>query len=368
MKGMNTRMAAAAAFLFFGATLGLGAQSVPPPKGVVLEKIIARVNDDIITSSQYDKAQEALKEELKHDCPSCTQAELDTRYEKRGKNVLRDLIDQDLMIEQAKDEGINVDIDLVKELDSTRIHYHLDSMDALRRAVEASGMNWTEYKQQIKNGLLVQKLIQQDVGGTIQIDHEQVQKYYDAHKQKFNRPESVVLRGIFMSIQGKTPAQIAAIKKQMDTIRTRVENGDDFGQLAKIYSQGTTAQAGGTLGDFTRGMLQKPIEDAVFKLQHNQMTPVMKIGDEYELFQVEQHYQAGIQPMDAVESDIEQAIYSEKIQPAMRKYLEQLRKESYITIQPGYVDTDAVPSTAIEEVSASQFDSKGKKKKKKGER
>ena len=228
MRSMNTRMAAAAAILFFGATVGLCAQEVPPPKGVVLEKIIARVNDDIITSNQYTEAQNALKEEIKHDCPTCTQAELDARFEQRGKNVLRDLIDQDLLIEQAKDEGINVDIDLVKELDKTRIQYHLDSMDALRRAVEASGMNWNDYKQQIKNQLLTQKLIQQDVGGTIQIDHTEVEKYYEAHKQKFNRPESVVLRGIFMSIQGKTPAQVAAIKKQMDTIRTRVENGDDF--------------------------------------------------------------------------------------------------------------------------------------------
>ncbi len=363
MQGMNTRIAAAAAILFFGATVGLRAQDVPPPKGVVLEKIIARVNDDIITSNQYVEAQNALKEEIKHDCATCTPAELDTRFEQRGKNVLRDLIDQDLLIEQAKDDGINVDIDLVKELDKTRIQYHLDSMDALRRAVEASGMNWNDYKQQIKNQLLTQKLIQQDVGGTIQIDHEQIQQYYDAHKSQFNRPESVVLRGIFMSTAGKTPAQVAAIKKQMDTIRTRVANGDDFGQLAKIYSQGTTAQAGGTLGDFTRGMLQKPIEDAVFALQHNQMTPVMKISDEYELFQVEQHYQAGIQPMEAVETDIENAIYMRKIGPALRKFLEQLRKESYITIQPGYVDTDAVPSTAIEEVSAGQFDSKGKKKK-----
>jgi peptidyl-prolyl cis-trans isomerase SurA len=366
MRGMyrKTNLLTGVAILL-GCSLGLAAQQPPPPKGLVIEQIIARVNDDIITSHQLKQAQASLLSEIKRDCNGCSPAQIQTEYAKQESDVLRDLIDQSLMVQRAKDEGINVDIDVVKQLDEIRLQYKLDSMDALRRAVEASGLNWDDYKDSIKKHLLTQKLIQRDVGGTIQIDHEAVQKYYDSHKNEFNRPETVVLREIFLPTKGKTPAEIAQIKKQMENIRQRVENGDDFGQLAKLYSKGPTADQNGELGAYTRGQLAKPIEDAVFKLQHNQMTPVLERPGGFELFQVEQHYQAGIQPLDAVENEIENKIYMKKIGPALRQYLTELRKESYIRVKPGYTDTAAVAETQIEEVAPGTEGKKEKKEKKK---
>lgn len=367
MPGMyrKTNLLAGVAILL-GCTLGLAAQQPPPPKGLVVERIIARVNDDIITTYQYKQAEEALRVEVKRDCGGCTPAKINAEYAKQHKNVLRDLIDQSLMVQRAKDEGVNVDIDVVKKLDETRQLYKLESMDALRRAVEASGLNWDEYKDSIKKNLLIHKLIQRDVGGTIQIDHQAIQKYYDAHKSEFNRPETVVLREIFLPTKGKTPAQIAQIKKQMENIRKRVENGDDFGQLAKLYSKGPTAQQNGEMGAYTRGQLAKPIEDAVFKLQHNQMTPVIERPSGFDLFQVERHFQAGLQPLDAVETEIENKIYLTRINAALRDFLTQLRKQSYIRVRPGYTDTAAVAETPIEEVAPGSEGKKGKKKKGRG--
>ncbi len=368
MRGMisKTNLLAGLAIVL-GCSLGLPAQNVPPPKGLVIEQIIARVNDDIITSHQYKAALESLREEIKHECTGCTAAKVETDYNEQEKDVLRDLIDQSLLVQRAQDEGINVDIDVIKQLDDIRQQYKLDSMDALRRAVEASGLNWDDYKDSIKKRLLTQKLIQRDVGGTIQIGRDEVQKYYDAHKSSFNQPETVVIREIFLSTKGKTPAQVAEIKKKIEGLRQRVENGDDFGQLAKLFSEGSTAKQGGELGAFTRGQLAKPLEAAVFELQHNQMTPIIRTTNGFELLQVEQHYQAGIQPLDAVENVIENDIYEKKIGPALREYLKHLREESYIVVKPGYVDSAAVAETPIEEVApGTNDDKKGKKKKDRG--
>jgi peptidyl-prolyl cis-trans isomerase SurA len=357
----------AALAIMIGVPLALGAQDVPPPKGEVIDSIIARVNDAIITSHDYKQAQQALKGEIKQDCKGCSAAQLEAKFNEEKKNVLRDLIDQQLLVQRAKDDGINVDADVIRQLNTVREKYNLASMNALRRAVEASGMSWNDYKDSIKRQLLTQKLVQQDVGGTIQISHEQVQKYYEAHKSEFNLPESVVIREIILSTKGKTPKQDAEIKKKIEMIRQRILNGDDFGQLAKLYSDGPTAKEEGELGKFTRGQLAKPIEDAVFKLQHNQMTPVMQLANGYAIFQVERHYDAGIQPVDKVEPQIEQAIYMKKIGPALRKFLKVLRQQSYIRIQPGYTDTAAVAETPIEEVVPGSSDSGKKGKKKKGE-
>ena len=368
MRGMFSKKNLLAGMaIVLGCSFGLRAQNVPPPKGLVLEQIIARVNDDIITTHAYKQALGALHQEIKQECTGCSQAKQDAEYAGREKNVLRDLIDEELLVQRAKDEGINVDIDVIKQLDDIRQQYKLDSMDALRRAVEASGLNWDDYKDSIKKHLLTQKLIQRDVGGTIQMGHNEIEKYYQAHKTAFDRPETVVIREIFLSIKGKTPAQVAEIKKKIEGLRQRVENGDDFGQLAKLFSEGSTAQQGGELGAFTRGQLSKPLEDAVFKLQHNQMTPIIRTTNGFELLQVEQHYQAGIQPLEAVENEIENKIYMQKIGPALRVYLKHLREESYIVVKSGYTDTAAVAETPIEEVApGSNDDKKGKKKKDRG--
>jgi peptidyl-prolyl cis-trans isomerase SurA len=369
MRGMFTKTNLLAGLaILVGCSLGLRAQNVvPPPKGLVIEQIIARVNDDIITSNQYKEALASLRQEIKQDCTGCSDAKIASEYKDQEKDVLRDLIDRSLMVQRAQDEGVNVDIDVIKRLDEIRQQYKLDSMDALRRAVEASGLNWDDYKDSIKKSLLTQKLIQRDVGGTIQIGRDEIQKYYDTHKNQFDRPETVVLREIFLSTKDKTPAQTAVIEKKIDGLRQRIENGDDFGQLAKLFSEGSTAKQGGELGAFTRGQLAKALEDAVFKLQHNQMTPVIRTTNGFELLQVEQHYQAGIQPLDAVENEIENQIYMKKIGPALREFLKHLREESYIVVKPGYVDTAAVAETPIEEVAPSQGnDKKGKKKKEKG--
>ena len=217
MRGMlsKTHMVAGLAIVL-GCSAGLGAQNVPPPKGLVLEQIIARVNDDIITTHQYQGALDALRQEIKQDCSGCAPAKLASEYDTQKKDVLRDLIDQSLLVQRAQDEGINVDIDVIKQLDDIRQQYKLDSMDALRRAVEASGLNWDDYKDSIKKHLLTQKLIQHDVGGTVQIDHEAVRKYYEGHKSEFNRPETVVIREIFLSTKGKTPKEVEEIKKKID--------------------------------------------------------------------------------------------------------------------------------------------------------
>jgi peptidyl-prolyl cis-trans isomerase SurA len=328
-----------------------GQEQPPQPPGQVMDQIIARVNDDIITSNQYQQALSSLRGQIKHDCPACTQAQLESRYQAQSKNVLRDLIDQDLLVERAKDDGMNVDIQVVKQLDQMRQKYNLPSMQALQQAIESEGVNWSDFKDSIKRQLLTQQVIENEVGSTVQISHAEVQKYYDAHKQEFNRPESVVLREIFLSTKGMTPAQVEATRKKIENLRQRVLNGDDFGQLAKLYSQGTTAKQNGELGIFEKGQLAPAVEKDVFQLSDGQMTPVITMPNGLELLQVEKHYQAGIQPLDAVESEIENDIYLRKLGPALRTFEEKLRGESYIKIQPGYVDTAAVPETPIQEIT-----------------
>ena len=108
------------------------APKVDPNSGRVVEEIIARVNNEIITRSEYEKARVTAAEDAKQDCQGhCTPEQLEIAIEDRQKNALRDLIDQSLLVQRGKDMGISVETDVVKQLDQIRQQNKLASMDEL---------------------------------------------------------------------------------------------------------------------------------------------------------------------------------------------------------------------------------------------
>jgi peptidyl-prolyl cis-trans isomerase SurA len=322
-------------------------------KSVIVEEIVARVNNDVITREDLAHARESLNSEVQDECKNCTPEQLRTAAEEKDKNLLRDLIDQSLLVQRAKDANINVDTEVIKRLDAIRLQYKLPSMEALEAEVTKTGQDYEDFKGQIRDQLLTQELIRKEVGSRIIIGHEDVVKYYSEHKDEFVRPETVLLREIFVSTDGKAAADIPALRKKADNLRDRVlKNGDDFGELAKRYSDSSTAQQSGELGSFERSRLAPEIAAKVFTLNHGQMTDVIETKTGFEILQVAERYEAGEQPIEKVEPEITNRLYEQKMEPGMRAYLETLREDSYIQIKPGFTDTAATKSEPIEEVAA----------------
>lgn len=351
-----------AAGVFFFSAHSVRAQA---GKSAVVEEIVARVNNDIITTSDLQKADAALRQEISQECQGCPAEKVDAEYKTRSKDLLRDLIDQDLLVQRAKDEGVSVETDLIKHLDDVRKENNLASLDDLEKAVESQGLSWEDYKSQIRDNLLTQEVIRRDVGSRINISDSDSRAYYDAHQQEFVKPEEVVLAEIFLSTEGKSPQEMASVEVKADDIHKRLVNGDDFNELAKRYSEGSTAANGGDLGTFQHGQLSKQIEDAVFKLDKGQMTDVIQTKTGFEILKVEAHYVAGQQPYEKVQEDIMNRIYMQRVQPALREYLAQLREESYVKVKPGYVDSAGVPGASVITEVAPTPDTQDKSKNKK---
>jgi peptidyl-prolyl cis-trans isomerase SurA len=322
-------------------------------KSTVVEEIVARVNNEIITREDLEKARASLDGEARDACANCTPEKIRTMVESKEKDLLRDLIDQSLLTQRAKDDGINVDADVIKRLDAIRLQNKLPDMDALEKAIRDSGQDFEDFKTQLRDQLLTQELIRKEVGSKIIISHEDIVKYYNEHKAEFVRPETVVLREIFVSTEGKPEADLPALRKKAENLRDRVmNNGDDFGELAKRYSDSPTATQSGELGVFQRTQLDAKIADKVFALNRNQMTDVMETKTGFEILQVRERYESGEQPLDKVEPEISNKLYEQKMEPGLRVYLQTLREDSYLQIKPGYTDTAAVKAEPIEEVAA----------------
>ncbi|PYT74272.1 MAG: hypothetical protein DMG39_03475 [Acidobacteria bacterium] len=337
-------------------------QPVDPNAGKTIEEIIARVNNEIITLTEYEKARQSAEEDAKQECQGrCTPEQLQADIEERKKNTLRDLIDQSLLVQRGKDMGISVKADVIKQLDQIRVQNKLDSIDALEKAVTSEGMNWEDFQSNIENHVLTQKVIGQEVGSHINISDDEVQKYYEAHKTEFVRPEQVALREIQVSTQGKSADELPALKKKAETALKRVQDGEDFGEIAKRYSDSSTKDQGGYLGMYKRGELAKELEDKVFAMKRNQLTDVLETKQAYLILQVLEHYDEGQQSLDKVRNEIMEKLYSERMEPALRAYLKTLREQSYVIIKPGYQDIAGGGSSEIQEVSATPEASKQKK-------
>ncbi len=307
--------------------------------GTPVERIIARINDQVITNSDVARAQAQLAQEAHQNNWTLEQ------INQGQANLLRDLIDQQLLISKGKQLGITGDTELIKRLDEIRKENHLDSLDDLEKAVEQQGISYEDFKANIRNSIITQQVVRDQVGSKMEISEAEIRAYYKDHQDEFTHEESIHLNEILIpTSEDPTSAELATADAETKELEAKLKAGASFTELAKKYSKGPTAQQGGDLGDFRRGALAKVLEDQTFDLPVGGYTAPIRTRQGYILLQVTEHTPGGTAPLQKVEPQIEQAIYMEKIGPAVRRYLTRLRDEAYIDIRPGYTDSAASPN------------------------
>jgi len=344
-----------------------------PTEMTVVEEIIARVNNSIISRSDLRHSEEQLAAEQAKQDPN-TPAE----NAPQQKDLLRDLIDTQLLSQKAEELGISADTDVIKRLDDLRKQMHAESMEDLEKAAQAQGVSFEEFKQNLKNSILTQKVIQQEVGGHISVSQQEIQAFYDAHKADMERPEQVRLSEILVSTQAAPAGQgaspevssdesVAQAKARADAIYAQLAKGAKFDEVATKNSAGPTAAQGGDLEYFKRGTLSKQLEDQVFALKAGQFTEPIRTNQGWVILKVTEHQSAGIPALKEVEPQIQERLYMSKMQPALREYLTKLRENAYIDIKPPNVDSGASPNETqpIYTTASAADDAKKAKKKKK---
>lgn len=310
------------------------------PNGEVVEYPIVRVNDQIIDRSDYEHAQSQLMEDAQRE--NLTPAEL----EQERKDLLRDMIDQQLLLSRGKELEINPDSDVVRQLDDIRKQNHFDTMEDLEKAVRQSGVSYEDFKANIRNKLITSQVVRDEVGKNLHISARTVQTYYDQHKQDFAQPEQVRLSEILIPTPDQpTDAQLAQAQAKADDVEAKLKAGAKFDDLVKQYPDSPNADSGGDLGTFKKGegKLAKVLEDQTFALQAGQSTAPIRTRQGFVILRVTEHTPAGIPPLSAVDEQVQNAMYQEQIQPALRIYLTGLREKAYVDIAPGFTDTGASP-------------------------
>ncbi|MBW1680254.1 MAG: peptidylprolyl isomerase [Deltaproteobacteria bacterium] len=250
--------------------------------------------------------------------------------ELEGK-VLENLIDRELLFQQAGKKGIHVnDGDLAKAMKGLKKRF--PKAEDFRRALARAGLTESDLKDQIRRGLTIKKLVEKEFADRMTVTGKEAEAYYKAHAESFKRPEEVRASHILAKVAPGAPdTEKTAARKRIEEVRKKLDQGEDFAALAKRYSQGPSSSKGGDLGYFSRGRMAKPFETAAFAMKPGQVSDLVETRFGYHLIKVTGRRPGGTVPFAEVKDKLVDFLRQKKLAGLLKDYVAQLKKEAQIS-------------------------------------
>jgi len=308
------------------------------PKIEVIEEVVAKVNGDIITNRDLVADLPPIEEEIRK--RGMTGPEAD----EVRKGILRSRIDESLLRQKGKELEIKIEPEVNREIANYMRNMNIADPDAFQKAVvEQTGKPYEEFRSTLRDNLLVQAVLREEIYRKIQIPSAEVRAYYDAHKDEFIRMERVFLRQILISTVGKTTDEQTALEAKAKDLVARGKRGETFATMAQNNSDDPSKEQGGLLDPQTRTTLNEALVPLVWDKEAGYVTDPIKVANGWMILKVEAHHREGLAEYEEVEAEIQNRLYGTRSEPALRAYLTKLRQEAFLQVKEGYVDTGAAP-------------------------
>lgn len=292
----------------------------------IVEAIVAIVNDDIITLSEYKAEHEALYTFLRSQLKG---EEFEKQYEAQKKELLDRMITERLLLQEARKNDLNIEEQLRMYIDNIKDQNNIGSDEELRRLMAQQGIDFEVWKKQQERGLLQQAVVFNEVGRNITIDETDVINYYDQHPDQFTEPTEYKIRAIFISSEDKSGDEA---RRKMEEIDEKLAAGEDMAALAEQYSEGPEKESQGDLGTFKERELAEPLQKAVENLETGSMTSWIQMPNGWFRIKLEERKERRLKPFEEVRDEIENMLFSQEEQKRLQEYLEALKNRSYIKI------------------------------------
>ena len=323
-------------------------QQAPPPEPVLLDEIVARVNDQIITRRDLDHELFVVQSEVRRRIQDREQAMRFWQTQKR--TVLREMIDTRLLLQKAEELGVapNVDDEVSAQIENMRKESGIPSLEAMDQAMRRQGMSIAQLREKLRQRAIQERLLGAMVYSRIALLTPEIQEYYDQNREQFTEPEEVELAEILFLTEGKEKDQV---QSQAQGVLDRLKAGGSFEELAKEHSEGPTASRGGSIGSFKRGSMQEVQEAAVTKLKEGEHSGLIEADYGFQVLKLLKRKPARQMELEEVRRYIQERLYAKKAEPQLKKYVDGLREESYIYVDPSYhteFDVEEMGLTSIE--------------------
>ncbi len=295
---------------------------------VVLDRIVAVVNDDVITQSELRSLEISV---LKSTSRKPGQEEPPVNSE----ILLDDLIDKKIKLHKAEELNIKASDEEVQAAIQQILSRNKITEEALKQKLNAEGFSWTDYKKEIKEQMILSSLVNQEVRSKIFLMPEDLDKYYQEHMDRFSMGEKKHLLSIFLSVPEKAEQEeILARNRLADELRQRALSGEPFRDLAVQYSDGREAKEGGDLGYLSHDDLRNEMSTAVAAMKPGDVSPVIRINEGFVLLKVEDVHSASHTPFEEVKDKIQDELYQEKLKQRYDAWLKELKSKAYIEKKP----------------------------------
>jgi parvulin-like peptidyl-prolyl isomerase len=292
----------------------------------VVEAIVAVVNDDIITLSEYRQEYESRLRMLRAQLQG---EELTQQEEIMKQNLMESLITDLLLLQEGRKLGLNVSEQVRMTLENIKRENNLTSDEQLRKALAQQGIAYEDFVEQMQQNMLKQNLIFSEVGRKIVIDDSEIVSYYKSHQEDFIEPVEYTLKMIYIAQEGKSQEEIESKKQQIDQ---KIQANEDFGQIAGEFSEGPEKDSQGDLGSFKKGELQKDLEQAVENLEVGSVTPWLNAKGAWYRLKLVEKKERRLREFEEARKDIENELFQQKQDEELEKYMTGIRAKSYIKI------------------------------------
>jgi peptidyl-prolyl cis-trans isomerase SurA len=329
------------ALFILGMTIAVAIPAMAQQK---IEQIAARVNGDIILKSEIDREVEVRRFEMMKK-PGIDPATLDKEMAEESKVILRDLIDRALLLQIAKEAGLNADTDVEKTMEDLRVQQKFETREELEKAIIKDYGDLDEFKNDIRTKFLTQQVIEHEVYGRMIVTNEEMRRYYDEHTKDFDRPAGIRISEITVLVDRRLPDQVAVQRKKIEDALAAVKKGDNFEDVAEKYSEVVTAERGGDMG-FVSGDLKENLNEDIAKalegLDKGQVTNIVEFNDAFTFFKVTDKHTGGILSFELAHREIQYQLLSKAAPDKVRAFLTELRENAFVDVKPGFQDLGAV--------------------------
>ena len=337
----------------------------------VVDEVIAQVNDDVITLSMLKKETKERIEALKQS--GMTEQQAMDEVSKRQNELIATLINEKLLLQRGKELDLSNDVEaeVNRRMLDIANQQGINSIEKLYEAMRQSGLVPEDVRRTMRTEMMKQAVLQQEVDRKVYLgpSTEEVKKYYDAHPDKFRKPETVKLSEIYLLTTGKDEA---AVRARAVELVTQARAGADFGALAAANSereknsQRTAPQDKGYVGEFDVPSLREDLGTVLKDVKAGGITDPIRTNEGWQILRVDARTPPGTTPTFN-DNRVREAMLMEKQPKEREAFLQNLRNEAFIKVTEAY-RAGVEPLLKIQAPVAAKGDDKEKKDEKKSKK
>jgi peptidyl-prolyl cis-trans isomerase SurA len=296
----------------------------------MIDRIVARVNDDVITLSELQEEGLPLFERLR---ASYTGKELESQVQRAEREFLEQLILRRLQLQYASQVGISAsDSDINAALRDVLTRNNL-TQEKLTDLLTQEGLTLQDYKDRLREQIILARLMNQAVRSRVSVDASEVDAYLKAHQDEFNQPAQARVRHIFFRIEPGAPSsQLDGVRERASRVLQESRNGGDFTSLAQRYSEDATAANGGDLGFIRRGQALPEFEEVIFAMQAGDISEVIRTSNGLHIVKVEAFSKGSEQSLPEIKAEIERRLLQGKMEQRFQDWTNELKDRAFIEI------------------------------------